>query len=109
MIRYTYETDPVFFEYKNHYAGFHTGAVVTNGLAQYLYQLINCVDSLYWEIGDPMITTMLGIDKVDYITGHSLGGAAATLYTQLQIPGGMIGTDTFLVTFGAPATFNRDC
>jgi hypothetical protein len=99
MFAYTILAAPVFFEYKNYYAGFKTGAVVTEGLAMYVFQLLNCVDSIFWAIPG----------KLGYITGHSLGGSAATLYSQLQLPSGIIGTETHLATFGAPATFNRGC
>merc|ERR1719421_705929 len=45
MFMYTIKASPIFIEYKNYYAGFKTGAVVTEGLAMYVFQLLNCVDS----------------------------------------------------------------
>ena len=47
---------------------------------------------------------------VDLITGHSLGGAAATLYaTKYGEPKGFGGDGSFgVVTFGAPATTNSE-
>jgi hypothetical protein len=101
MLQYTFKADPIFFEYVNYFSGHHSGAVVTEGLALYMFQLINCVDSIYYAIPG----------KVSYITGHSLGGSAATLYSQLQMgsPIPTIGHETFLVTFGAPATASREC
>merc|ERR1719375_306640 len=101
MLQYTFKADPIFFEYMNYFSGHHSGAVVTEGLALYMFQLINCVDSIYYALPG----------KTAYITGHSLGGSAATLYAQLQMgsPIPTIGTETFLVTFGAPATASREC
>ena len=36
--------------------------------------------------------------EIDYVVGHSLGGAAATVYQQQHSPGGQT------ITFGAPKT-----
>merc|ERR1719502_233191 len=110
MFEFTMKQDPIFFEYLNYHVpnARPNGAVMTEGLAMYIYQLLNCIDSIFYNI------QRSGFKNVDYITGHSLGGSAATVYAQLQTPYGRIGNvatrqSAFLVTFGAPATFNREC
>merc|ERR1711988_954058 len=110
MFEFTIKQEPIFFEYKNYQVATAppNGAVMTEGLAMYIYQLLNCIDSIFYNIGAS------GFKNVDYITGHSLGGSAATVYAQLQTPYGKIGSphnpqSAYLVTFGAPATFNRKC
>merc|ERR550514_348037 len=104
MYEYSMLTSPIMFEYKNagiggYYGPYTTAAVVTEGLAKYVYQLLFCMDYLTSKLGK----------ELGYITGHSLGGSAATLYAQLLMPNGLMGVSTFLVSFGAPATMNRDC
>jgi len=59
------------------------GIVTTEGYAMYLTQLYDCVVNAASE------------NPPNYITGHSLGGAAATLFSLLTNSGA-------LVTFGAP-------
>jgi hypothetical protein len=80
MLEYTYKRNPVYITS----GGWAT--VTTEGYAMYFSQLATCMSSLS--------------STPTYITGHSLGGAAATMYA------GMLGTGA-LVTFGAPPTTYR--
>merc|ERR1719502_188821 len=72
--------------------------VIQEGYALYMTQVIPCIDKMVAQLDS------LGIVP-SFITGHSLGGATATAYAEFLSEGSSImGTTTFLVTFGAPPT-----
>jgi len=83
MLEYTLMKDPVVVEFKG------TKTVTTVGFAKYIAQLFPCMVPHAESIKD----------DIAYITGHSLGGAAATLFSVLGPA-----TSGALVTFGAPPT-----
>merc|ERR1711871_972184 len=72
--------------------------VIQEGYALYMTQVIPCIDKMVAALDK------LGIVP-SFITGHSLGGATATAYAEFLSAGSSVmGTDMFLVTFGAPPT-----
>merc|ERR1711871_837806 len=72
--------------------------VIQEGYALYMTQVIPCIDKMVAALDADGIVP-------SFITGHSLGGATATAYAQFLSAGSnVIGTSTFLVTFGAPPT-----
>lgn len=83
MLKYTLMKDPVALKWGG------VSTITTEGFAMYVAQLFPCIESL--ASGVP----------IKWITGHSLGGAAATLYKATGGDGG-------LVTFGALPTVPRD-
>merc|ERR1711988_1963556 len=84
MVYYSLQRDPIIATYGNN------EVVTTQGYAEYIQQLLPCIDCL---------TATLSLD---FVVGHSLGGAAATLYSILK-PGGYD-----LVTFGAPPMYPKN-
>jgi hypothetical protein len=82
MLFYSLKKDPVYFEYNG------AKIVTTEGYALYTALTIPCIEDL---------VSNQDVDEVSWITGHSLGGAAATIYK-------MVGGEGDLVTFGAPPT-----
>merc|ERR1711988_1443329 len=75
MLAYTISKDPVYYTYGS------KSVVTTEGFAMYVAKLFDCIESM---------STGLSIYQ---ITGHSLGGAAATLYKVMVSNAG-------LTTFG---------
>lgn len=71
------------------------------GFWDYVIMTKGCVDSRV------DLLRSWGID-IDYVVGHSLGGAAATIYKQINTQPGM--NNAKVITFGAPKTTrNRSC
>merc|ERR1712139_672229 len=84
MLYYSVLKEPAYFEW----AG--KSVVTTDGYIQLMAQLLPCIDGVVADLdGDGY--------SLSHVTGHSLGGAAATIYEALYDTGG-------LVTFGAPPT-----
>merc|ERR1719453_1452102 len=78
MMDYSLKRDPVYLKFGG------PATVIQEGYALYVAHLFTC---------------MYAMPSPDFVTGHSLGGAAAVVYN--KIVGGS------LVTFGAPATYYR--
>jgi len=78
MMDYSLKRDPVYLKFGG------PATVIQEGYALYVSHLFTC---------------MYAMPSPDFVTGHSLGGAAAVVYN--KIVGGS------LVTFGAPATYYR--
>lgn len=74
----------------------NTNMVVHEGFWEYLMKVWNCVED--------HVAKMNG--KLDFVVGHSLGGAAATLYWQLTSDAHR--GQSWVVTFGAPATRSKE-
>merc|ERR1711988_875645 len=83
MLLYSQRKEPVFVNM----SGYAT--VTTEGFAQYVSEIFPCMDSMLSTLG-----------VVPYITGHSLGGSAATLFALT------LGSPAYkeVVTFGAMPT-----
>jgi len=86
MMFYSLNRAPVYFSWKG--ADF----VTTEGFALYTSETFPCVSSFVDEITDLQ-------GQLTWITGHSLGGSAATLYAMTDY-----GNGATLVTFGALPT-----
>jgi len=80
----------VYNDHKNTYM------VVHEGFYEYLMKVWPCVED--------HVAKMNG--KLDFVVGHSLGGAAATLYWQLMSDAHR--GNSWVVTFGAPATRSQE-
>jgi hypothetical protein len=89
MMGYIINKDPVYFETDVDGSGDSVNILMTGGLAAYTAETYPCIAKLSNEIDE----------DVTWITGHSLGGAAATLY-KLVIDSPL----AELVTFGAIPT-----
>merc|ERR1719453_2738864 len=81
MLMYTLQKEAVYVDLDG------VDIVTTEGFAKYVAETGPCIADLIETYNIP----------IQYITGHSLGGAAATLFKQAGKPG-------TLVTFGAPPT-----
>jgi len=88
MLLYTLSKEPVYVAYGP------ASTVTTLGFAMYIAQLFPCMVEQASSIKD----------SIDYITGHSLGGAAATLFKLFATDAFDIVSTSELVTFGAPPT-----
>jgi hypothetical protein len=86
MLFYSMSKDPVYFSWEG--ADF----VTSEGFALYTSETFPCVSSFVDEITDLQ-------GELTWVTGHSLGGAAATLYAMTNY-----GNGVSLVTFGAMPT-----
>merc|ERR1719231_1331024 len=84
MFMYTMMQTPVYAQYED------TMVVTTEGYALYLGQMLYCISVLTDGMEEP------------YVTGHSLGGSAASLYASLGVSPG-----AFLVTFGSSPMFPK--
>jgi len=82
MLMYSQKKEAVYVDMGGGYS-----TVTTEGFAMYTSEIFPCMDSMLSSLG-----------KVPYITGHSLGGSAATLYAEKS------GSYVELVTFGAMPT-----
>merc|ERR1711988_1276603 len=106
MLQYTMEKNPVlanlnfFIASEGNTALSPTKTIVTTqGFAKYVKETIPCIESMRTDL-----KSVYG-KSPDYITGHSLGGSAATVYMSLA---NIVSPGIELVTFGAPATTQMD-
>merc|ERR1719231_124824 len=84
MFMYTMMQEPVYAQYGS------TMVVTTEGYALYLGQMLYCMSVLTAGMSEP------------YVTGHSLGGSAASLYASLGVSPG-----AYLVTFGSSPMYPK--
>merc|ERR1712167_265223 len=93
MMFYNMQQQPTLFEFTPT-PGNNLYVLTTYGYALYVMDLLPC------------LFDMVQNTKLNYITGHSLGGAAASIFaTLLHLDGSLVdpmGDTTQLVTFGAP-------
>jgi hypothetical protein len=96
--------EPVMLQFANDKAAIYFGTDVdgdgtvenvltTQGLARYSEMIFPCIAKLSDDVAD----------AISHVTGHSLGGSAATLYSLLMDTSAVLGSPK-LVTFGAMPT-----
>jgi hypothetical protein len=109
MVEYNSEQTPVLVWFNEF------PAIIPKGYFNYMKELVMCL-SYFIDVG--MFGGLMGtgvITEPSFITGHSLGGAAATLFAKTQMHwidpstresmlGGSVDTYPRLVTFGAAPT-----
>jgi hypothetical protein len=95
MVQYNLDVEPVFA-----FLNANSATIMPGGYYRYMSSLLTCMDDM---IASPFDGVSNSVPT--FITGHSLGGAAATLYAQSKAEW-LTQTDTTprLVTFGAAPT-----
>jgi len=96
MLFYILQKNPVYYSTDVDGAGTSVNFVTTDGMAMYTSDTFPCIAKLSNQIAPYA-------EDVSWVTGHSLGGAAATLY-QMVVDSTITGKKPTLVTFGALPT-----
>merc|ERR1711871_1617686 len=87
--------------------GWTSQVVLQEGYALYMTQVIPCIDKMVASLDE------IGIVP-SFVTGHSLGGATATVYAEFLMAGDslrgseLFGSSMYLATFGSPPTVWAD-
>jgi hypothetical protein len=71
---------------------------------------VNGCHSGFWHYANSLgscVAGLLGGNQADYVIGHSLGGAASSIFYSLN--GGLMKSSTQVVTYGAPLTCTTSC
>merc|ERR1719453_660341 len=96
MLFYILQKNPVYYSTDVDGAGDTVNFVTTDGMAMYTSDTFPCIAKLSNQIAPYA-------EDISWVTGHSLGGAAATLY-QMVVDSTYTGKKPTLVTFGALPT-----